>query len=174
MDEAKTIGLNDPLYSEIVDFLYKEAELMDEGRLSDWLELMTKDLIYRMPMRVNRGRGNHPNYSQKTEIFCDDLPSLRLRIDRLSTGYAWAEDPPSRTRHVVSNVRVSATSNPDEFDVRSYILVYRNRGNSPDGDLFSGKRQDLLRNVKGHWRLAKRTILLDQAVIGSRNLSIFF
>jgi 3-phenylpropionate/cinnamic acid dioxygenase small subunit len=69
---------------------------------------------------------------------------------------------------------VSASSNPDEFDVQSYILVYRNRGNSPEGDLFSGKRQDLLRNINGQWRLAKRTILLDQAVVGARNLSIFF
>jgi 3-phenylpropionate/cinnamic acid dioxygenase small subunit len=174
MDEAKTIGLNDPLYSQIVDFLYKEAELIDDGRFSNWLEQMTEDLSYHMPLRVNRGRGVEPDYSDKTEIFCDDLPSLRLRIDRLSTEYAWAEDPPSRTRHVVSNIQVSATSNPDEFDVRSYILVYRNRGNSPQGELFSGKRQDLLRNVNGHWRLARRTILLDQAVIGSRHLSIFF
>ena len=78
MDDAKTIGLNDPPYSEIVDFLYKEAELMDEGRLSNWLELMTEDLIYRMPMRVNRGRGEQPDYSHETEIFCDDLPSLRF------------------------------------------------------------------------------------------------
>ena len=174
MDEAKTIGLNDPLYSQIVDFLYKEAELIDDGHFSNWLKLMTEDLTYRMPIRVNRARGELPDYSEETEIFCDDLPSLRLRIERLSTGYAWAEDPPSRTRHVVSNIQVSATSNPDEFDVRSYILVYRNRGNSPQGELFSGKRQDLLRNVNGHWRLARRTILLDQAVIGSRHLSIFF
>jgi len=174
MDETKTIGLNDPVYSEIIDFLYKEADLIDERRFSNWLELMAEDLTYRMPIRVNRGRGEQPDYSNETEIFCDDLPSLRLRIDRLSTDYAWAEDPPSRTRHVVSNVRVNTTSNPDEFDVRSYILVYRNRGNTPHGDLFSGKREDLLRKVNGNWRLAKRTILLDQAVIGSRNLSIFF
>ena len=72
MDEAKTIGLNDPPYSEIVDFLYKEAELMDEGRFSNWLELMTEDLIYRMPMRVNRGRGEQPDYS-------DREPRMRLR-----------------------------------------------------------------------------------------------
>ncbi len=174
MDEAKTIGHNDPRYCEIVDFLYREAELIDEGHFSNWLELMTEDLLYRMPMRVNTGRNIRPDHSYETEIFCDDLPSLRLRIDRLATDYAWAEDPPSRTRHLVSNVRVGATSNPNEFNVSSYILVYRNRGNAPEGDIFSGKREDLLRSVKGHWRLAQRTILLDQAVIGSRNLSIFF
>ncbi len=174
MDEAKTINLIDPRYAEILDFLYREAELMDEGHFSNWLELMTEDLSYHMPLRVNRGRGVQPDYSLETEIFCDDLPSLRLRIDRLLTEYAWAEDPPSRTRHLISNVRVGATSNPNEFDVRSNFLVYRNRGNATEGDIFSGKREDLLRKVNGHWRLAKRTILLDQAVIGSRNLSIFF
>ena len=174
MNEAKTINLIDPRYAEILDFLYREAELMDEGHFSNWLELMTEDLSYHMPLRVNRGRGVEPDYSLETEIFCDDLPSLRLRIDRLLTEYAWAEDPPSRTRHLISNVRVGATSNPNEFDVKSNFLVYRNRGNATEGDIFSGKREDLLRNVKGHWHLAKRTILLDQAVIGSRNLSIFF
>ncbi|MEE9232441.1 MAG: aromatic-ring-hydroxylating dioxygenase subunit beta, partial [Nitrospirales bacterium] len=73
MDDAKTIGINDPLYSEIVDFLYKEAELIDDGRFSNWLELMAEDLTYRMPIRVNRGRGEQPDYSNETEIFCDDL-----------------------------------------------------------------------------------------------------
>ena len=172
MDEAKAIRINDPAYSEIADFLYEEAELLDEGRFSAWLGLMTEDMTYRMPIRVTKGRGAGPDYSHETEIFCDDLPSLRLRIDRLSTDCAWAEDPPSRTRHVVSNVRIKGTPNPDELKASSYILVYRNRGNSPNGDLLSGKRLDLLRKVAGQWRLAKRTILLDQAV-GSGNLSIF-
>ncbi len=174
MDEAKNIALNDTRYSEIVDFLYREAELIDEGRFSEWLQLMAEDLLYRMPMRVNDGRSEVTGHSCETEHFCDDLPSLRLRVDRLNTGYAWAEYPPSRTRHLVSNVRISATSKPQEFKVQSYILVYRNRGNSSQADIFSGKREDLLRNVKGNWQLAKRTVLLDQAVIGARNLSIFF
>ena len=61
MDEGKTISLNDSRYAEILDFLYREAELMDEGHFSNWLELMTEDLSYHMPLRVNRGRGVEPD-----------------------------------------------------------------------------------------------------------------
>jgi ethylbenzene dioxygenase beta subunit len=165
---------SDPVYSEILEFLHEEAELLDHGRFSEWLELMTEDITYRMPVRVNRSRKAASDYSHETEIFSDNIASLRLRIQRLGTDFAWAESPPSRTRHLVSNVRVRRTSNPHEAEVLSYFLVYRNRSNYPTADIFSGERQDLLRRVDGKWRVARRTILLDQAVVGSRNLSIFF
>ncbi len=102
------------------------------------------------------------------------MASLRMRVKRLGTDFAWAESPPSRTRHLVTNVRVRATNNPHELDVLSYILVYRNRSSSATADILSGERNDLVRNVEGNWRLASRKILLDQVVVGSRNLSIFF
>ncbi len=78
MDDAKTIGLNDPLYSEIVDFLYTEAELIDDGRFSDWLELMTEDLIYRMPIRVNRGRGEGNEARTMAMYLCRRLGGYNL------------------------------------------------------------------------------------------------
>jgi 3-phenylpropionate/cinnamic acid dioxygenase small subunit len=168
-----TIAPSDPRYSEVVEFLYQEAELLDGGHFSKWLELMTEDMSYRMPVRLNTARRTTRDFSRETEIFSDNIASLRLRVKRLGTDFAWAESPPSRTRHLVANVRVRQTSNPEEVEVASYFLVYRNRSNSASADLFSGERQDLLRRVDGEWRLARRTILLDQAVVGSRNLSIF-
>lgn len=164
----------DPVYSEIFELLHEEAELLDHGRFSEWLELMTEDITYRMPVRVNRSRKAQSDVSHETEIFSDNIASLRLRIQRLGTDFAWAESPPSRTRHLVTNVRVRKTSNPDEVEVLSYFLVYRNRSNYSTADLYSGERQDLFRRAGGKWRLARRTILLDQAVVGSRNVSIFF
>lgn len=174
MDQDRTLLSSDPLYAEIFGVLHGEAEMLDNGRFSEWLELMTEDLIYRMPVRLNLSRKARPDYSHETEIFSDNLASLRLRIQRLGTDFAWAETPPSRTRHLVTNVRVRKTSNPQEVEVFSYFLVYRNRSSYSTADLFSGERQDLFRKVEGKWRLARRTILLDQAVVGSRNLSIFF
>lgn len=164
----------DAVYSEIFEWLHEEAEMLDSGRFTEWLELMAEDITYRMPVRVNRSRKAKSDISQETEIFSDNIASLRLRIQRLGTDFAWAESPPSRTRHLVSNVRVRKTSNPREIEVLSYFLVYRNRSNYSTADLFSGERRDLFRKVDGKWRLARRTILLDQAVVGSRNLSIFF
>jgi len=173
-ENGKNVSPGDSRYSEILEFLYQEAELLDTGRFSEWLELMTEDISYRMPVRVNRGRHMKPDYSEQTEIFSENIASLRMRIKRLGTDFAWAENPPSRTRHLVTNVRVRATGNPEELAVRSNILVYRNRSNSSSADILSGERTDVMRKIEGSWHLASRTILLDQVVVGSRNLSIFF
>ena len=173
-NRSKIIGARHPAYWDIVEFLNHEAELLDTGRFQDWLALMTEDLSYRMPVRVTRVGRKNRDYSNEMEIFSDDFSSMRLRVDRLATGSAWAEDPPSRTRHLVSNIRVKSTDSPDEVEVHSYFLVYRNRGNSPAAEIFCGERQDLLRTVDAEWRLVRRTILLDQAVVGAGNLAIFF
>ena len=91
---------------------------------------------------------------------------------RLGTNHAWSESPPSRTRHFVTNVRVFATPEPHELAVTSSVLVYRSRSNRRDTDLFSGVREDVLRQGEPGWQLAQRTILLDQSVIAARNISI--
>ncbi len=173
-ENGKNVSPGDPRYCEIQEFLIYEAELLDNGHFSEWLELMTEDIHYRMPVRLNLGRSMRADYTEKTEIFSENLASLRMRVKRLGTDFAWAESPPSRTRHLITNVRVHSTANPLELEVLSYFLVYRNRTNSSTADILSGERQDLMRKVEEKWRLAARTILLDQVVIGSRNLSIFF
>jgi len=173
-DEHKTIPQSDPIYSEVCEFLHREAELLDRGEFEDWLEVMADDISYRLPVSLNRARKTKPERPQETEIFSENKASLVLRVRRLGTEYAWAENPPSRTRHLVTNVRVRSASKPGEVEVASYFLVYRNRSSYSHADLFSGERQDLLRRVDGQWRLARRLIQLDQAVVGARNISIFF
>lgn len=169
---SNSIFPGDPRYSEILQFLYHEAELLDERRFSEWLGLLEEDVNYRMPLPLNKARSF--DYSQETEIFAENIQSLRVRVDKLSTDFAWADSPPSRTRHMVTNLRVNATDRPDEAEAYTFFLVYRNRLSEPTPDLFSGERQDLLRKVNGSWRLARRTILLDQPVVGARHLTIFF
>lgn len=161
----------EPLYHEIEQWLYREAELLDTGRLSEWLELLTDDVTYTMPVRVNRERGQS-GIAMDLQHFADDRQTLQLRVDRLNTEFAWAEDPPSRTRHFVTNVRVYPTANADEVEVRSYLLLYRNRREWTGADLLSGERQDLLRRVDGAWRLARRLIVVDQSTLGMMNLSV--
>lgn len=157
---------------EIEDFLYGEAALLDAGGLDDWLDLLTDDVSYRMPVRLTRERGKEADYSTEMQYFWDDRATLTLRVQRLKTEFAWAEDPPSRTRHYVSNVRISATRESHECEVRSYVLIYRNRGEVARHDLISGERTDILRRVNGAWKLARRVFLVDQATLGTPNLAI--
>lgn len=170
---GQIVPINDPRYGEILQLLYEEAEVLDDGRFSDWIALLTADVSYRMPLRLNRRRrSERADYSDETLIYDDDQASLKVRVDRLSTTFAWAEDPPSRTRHLITNLRVRRTANPSELEARTNFLVYRSRLDKPTPDLYSGERVDLIRRVGDAWRIASRRILLDQAVVGATNISV--
>ena len=160
------------LEREVAGFFYREAELLDSNKLEGWLELLTEDISYEMPVRLTRERGQ-PDVSSQMAHFSEDRRSLELRVKRLGTDFGWAENPPSRTRRFISNIRVENTSNPNEVKARSYFLLYRSRGSSTKVDLISGERQDLLRKLDGRWKLASRLIIVDQTVLGTRNLAIF-
>jgi 3-phenylpropionate/cinnamic acid dioxygenase small subunit len=160
------------LEREVAGFFYREAELLDSDSLEEWLGLLTEDISYEMPIRSTLERGQ-PSISSQMSHFSEDRRSLELRVKRLKTDFGWAENPPSRTRRFISNIRVETTSNPNEVKARSYFLLYRSRGASTQADLISGERQDLLRKVDGNWKLASRLIIVDQAVLGTRNLAIF-
>jgi 3-phenylpropionate/cinnamic acid dioxygenase small subunit len=171
-DGRPSVGAD--LYLAICQFLYHEAELLDRNQLDDWLALLTDDVVYKMPVRVTRERGAPSDVSDDMYYFDETGTTLRTRVARLTTAFAWAEDPPSRTRHCVSNVRVEPGAGPDELAVWSNLLLYRNRGDDPGHDLLSAERHDVLRRVDGAWRLARRYVVLDQANLGTRNLAIFF
>jgi 3-phenylpropionate/cinnamic acid dioxygenase small subunit len=160
-------------YWEVYSFLMHEAELLDEHREREWLELFTGDAEYLMPVRVNRERGEGDGFSEDASYFEETRGSLELRVRRLETEYAWAEDPPSRTRHFVTNVRVAPGEEEDEVAVRSNLLLYRSRGSAPGHDIISAERKDVLRKEDGLWKLRKRVILLDHHVLETHNLSIF-
>lgn len=160
------------LQAEIEQWLYHEAELLDDGRFDDWLALLDEDVDYRAPVRVTRERGNLPDASDAVDYYGGDHHTLSLRVQRLKTEFAWAEDPPSRTRRFVSNVRIRPADG-DALEVRSNLLIYRNRGDDAGVELISAQRTDLLRRRGEGWRLARRRILLDQVSLGTRNLAIF-
>ncbi|HET7566907.1 MAG TPA: aromatic-ring-hydroxylating dioxygenase subunit beta [Gaiellaceae bacterium] len=158
-------------------FLYREAELLDEGRLREWLGLLTDDVRYQVPIRTAREQGAEPGPTGiATDMFHldEDFASLELRVERVETGFAWAEDPPSRLRHFVANVRTAAApERDDELAVRSNVLVWRSRWDRPEHDLLSGERRDVLRLVEGEWRLARRLVVLDSTTLPTLNLAFF-
>jgi 3-phenylpropionate/cinnamic acid dioxygenase small subunit len=105
--------------------------------------------------------------------FEDGKVSLANRVKRFDTGMAWAEIPPSRTRHLVSNVEVEPIEGKEELLVRSVFLVYRSHLEN-DQEIYAGARRDTLRRENGGWKIARREIYLDQATVLGKNLAIFF
>ena len=104
-------------------------------------------------------------------IFEEDKRYLEVRVARLDTGMAWAEDPPSRTRHLIGNLEATLLKN-GEVEARTAFLVYRSHLET-DHQLLSGCREDLLRKVNGAWKVARRRIVLDANVLLDKNLSVF-
>ena len=167
--------MDNDLRRQIEDFYYLEAELLDERKLRDWLALLADDVRYWMPVRRNlmeRPGDVTEELAKPGEAyyFDDDMKSLRIRVERAYSKVAWAEVPPSRTRHLITNIRIKKDDG-SEIEVHSNFLVYRTRMES-DRDMFVGTRQDLLRRVDGGLKLARRTIILDQAVLDAKNISV--
>ena len=140
------------------------------------MDLFTEDCHYWMPIRSTRVAGDEEHELTReweNSYFDDDKATLRQRVAKLATSFAWADEPPSRTRHMVTNVRIRSGAGPDEVTVVCSFITYRTRL-AIDADLWIGEREDALRKVNGQWRIASRKIYLDDAVLKSRNLSIFF
>lgn len=173
--KSERIAVGSALYNRVVEFLYDEAALLDQIRLQEWGARLASDLVYTAPLRETRPMDQqNSSFVRTVQHFHDDWRSVMGRIMRLTgTKSAWAEDPPSRTRRLVTNVLVAKTAKPDEFSVTSYLLVTRSRFNSPEYDLISAERRDLLRQDGESFKLARREIILDQAVIGTPNFAIF-
>jgi 3-phenylpropionate/cinnamic acid dioxygenase small subunit len=179
---------NEDLIREVEQFLYREARLLDARRFHDWLELFTDDVRYWMTGRSNR----YPKSSKAITILDpdryveDDLSrddelalldetkeTLVARVARLDTGMAWAEDPPSRTRHLITNIEIEPGEADSELKVYCNFIVYRSRAET-EQDFYVGARQDVLRRVAGAWKIASRKLILDQNVLSAKNISVFF
>ena len=169
------------LKGEVEEFLCQEAELLDERRYEEWLELLTEDVRYWMPIRRNVKFGElereFTREGQDINWFDEGKDTLTRRVRQILTGVHWAEEPLSRICHMVSNVQVlqamPTAAEAGEVTIKCRFLVYRNRVET-ETDILVGKRQDLLRKVNGQWKIARRKIILDQNVLLAKNLTFFF
>lgn len=158
---------------EIQDFLSREAMALDERRFRDWLGLLADDVRYEMPVRVTREEQAEWDLSPTSRIFDDDRETLEVRVRRLETDFAWAEQPPSRTRHFVTNIVVDPSDVEHEYLVSSNCFIYRSRGDEAVPSQYSLFRKDTVRHTPDGWRLARRWAALDQSLVNAHNLSIF-
>jgi biphenyl 2,3-dioxygenase beta subunit len=163
------------LHYEVERFYYDEAALLDSHRYEEWLALFSDDAHYFMPIRRTRMlRELDKEFTRPGEMaFFDDTKTLLAgRIKKLGSGRSWAEDPPSRTRHLITNIRI-LKDDGRTLEVESNFHLYRTRLNSEETS-WIGSRRDVLRRVEGSFQIVDRKIFLEQTVLLSRNLSNFF
>jgi PAH dioxygenase small subunit len=170
---ATIFGFSTPEYAEIQDWINLEVHLLDEARYDEWFAMVHPSITYSMPVRLSLMPKDGPGFVDDMDYYADDYASLKTRIDRLKTEQAWAEQPGSRTRHLLANPLITADGDGDFF-VKCQFIVTRSRADQPH-DLFSGDRQDVLTRAEdGRLQVRERRILLDQSVLKSFNLSILF
>jgi p-cumate 2,3-dioxygenase beta subunit len=144
---------------EVEDFLYHEAALLDAWKLDEWLELLTEDATYRVPSN------DRPDSDPRTALFmiADDIRRIRARVTRLKDPHAHAEHPRSRTRRMITNVRITEAS---PLRVEANFVVYRFRGND-DMREYVGRYRYTLEKRDGRLKIASREAILDAMELAS-------
>lgn len=168
------------LLRDVEQFLYLEADLLDDRCFREWLDLLADDVQYRMPIVRNMRQSDIDREYLEGPLDVSWLDegkeTLRQRVEQILTGVHWAEEPLSRTAHLVTNVRiVSADPSPDAAEtvsLRCRFLSYRHRLQDQE-DILIGKRHDTLRRANGSWKITKREIYINQPVLLARSLSHF-
>ncbi|WP_419923002.1 3-phenylpropionate/cinnamic acid dioxygenase subunit beta [Candidatus Poriferisodalis sp.] len=163
---------SDPRHQSAAQFLVEEAHLLDSADFEAWLELMDPQVRYRMPVRVTAVKAADEADVQTMDHFDEDWYSLSKRVQRFGTDYAWTEDPQSRVRHHISNVR-TFEGEGGELIVESAVLLYRSRGDRTAPSLLSAGRTDVLVTTPDGMRLRSRDIEIDESVLRTQNLAIF-
>jgi p-cumate 2,3-dioxygenase subunit beta len=146
---------------EIEEFLFHEADLLDRWKLDDWLALMTEDAAYYVPPN------DKPEADHRFTLFtiADDIVRLRERVIRLKDPNCHAEYPPSRTRRLITNVRITGIAG-DLISVAANFAVYRYRRGEPVRE-FVGHYRHKLRRVDGLIKFAERRAILDAQELGA-------
>ena len=170
------------LKADVEDFYYHEADLLDERRFRDWLDLLTDDITYFMPIRRNVKFGQqaareNTRRGEGISWFDEDKWTLTKRVEQILTGVHYAEEPLSRITHMVSNVQIKGVrphvDEARELEMSSRFLVYQNRVEY-ETYIFVGRRNDTLRLTEAGWKIARREILLEQNILLAKNLTTFF
>jgi 3-phenylpropionate/cinnamic acid dioxygenase small subunit len=172
---TETQPSGDAVYLDLLRRLNFEARLLDELRHTEWLDMLTEDVIYWSPLVARRLRNEKDKFSETYQgfIFNDQKIHLQMRATRLDSGMVWVEDPVNYARHLVSNVEVFDTDHRDEVKVYSAVDLHRSRLDSKQKRI-TYMRSDLWRQVEGQWFLARRRIDFDHNGTIDSNLNLFF
>ncbi len=167
-----TTDVDPALFTRVTQFLNHEAELLNQRQFDDWLDLVTEDIQYVVPIRVAREAGDDVNeFNAASQHFNENYDEIRERIVRFQKDYAWSENPPSRIRRLVTNVIPERTE--DGITVTSSVLIYRSRRDKDEPDILSGRREDELVEIDGELKIDNRRVLLDNTKIPTKNFAFF-
>jgi len=140
--------------TEAEDILYSEARLLDEVRYKDWLGMLTSDAVYWMPCN---GDGVDP--TREVTLVYDNFARLSDRVDRLTSGVAHAQSPPSKTKRLISNVQIDSTDENAATVLSGFILYELRRGKER---IFAGRYEHRMRFEDGGWKIAaKKAVLVN-------------
>lgn len=153
--------------AEVEDFLYHEAALLDAWRLDDWLGLLTDDAAYYVPSNDAPAS----NHRRALFLVADDMNRIRARVKRLKDTEAHAEFPHSRTRRMIGNVRITASSGA-EVTVEANFIIHRFRRNSPERK-FVGHYVYRLVVTDNGLKIAERRAILDSTELGAQGAVSF-
>jgi len=170
---GNSLSFDDPRHLLAHRWLVEEAYVLDHQDYDAWLDMLAADIHYYMPIRVTTALGAGYDTAKRMAHFDEDKYSLSRRVARFATEHAWTEDPPSRIRHHLSNIRTFATDQSNELVVDSAVLLFRSRGDVREPSIISAGRRDLLRKDGESWLLARRHILVDESVLRAQNLAVF-
>jgi 3-phenylpropionate/cinnamic acid dioxygenase small subunit len=185
--ELRPEPTTDSVLRDIERLLYLEARLLDRRRFDEWLNLLTNDIRYWMPVRTQRYPRNSKAISVPSDAtyieeelgdekefayFDEDKGSLTSRVVRLKDGMGWSEDPPSRVCRAVTNVEAFESVVANEFDIYCNLLVYRSRA-AHERETFVAAREDRVRLTDDGLRICARKVLIEDTVMSMKNLSIF-
>ena len=145
----------------VEDFLYLEAALLDDWDLDAWLDLMCDDATYLVP--PNEAPDSDPD--DTLFIIADDIHRIRSRVKRLKSPDAHAEYPPSRTRRLITNVRILKSSGT-EVTATSNFSVHRFRRGGKGG-VYVGRYIHRLARDGDSFRIIERRVILDAEELGA-------
>ncbi len=147
-----------PSRQEVEDLLYREAALLDEWKLEEWLEMLTDDAIYQVPSTdAPEGDARNTLY-----IIADDAPRIRSRVKQLLGKSAWAENPHSRTRRMITNVRVTGADG-DTILATANFAVHRMRYEMVD--TYVGRYEYKLTRFGNALKIRERIAILDNEAL---------
>ena len=173
-DAPRRVPIGSPLYNRVLEAYYDEAAILDELRYNEWIEWLAKDLRYTVPQRMTRLLADHDKSIDRSVMHYDEnFATMSARARRLKGNSAFAEDPPSRTRRLITNVRVEETRTDGEYRVLNYMLLTRSRFEQTQMAVLSGERRDRIRDLGDRFELVEREVIIDQSVLGMPNLAIF-
>jgi phthalate 3,4-dioxygenase beta subunit len=173
MTYEPALPFDDPRHLAAHHFLVEEAAILDAGDWARWLSVLADDIRYVMPVRVTTVRDT--GYDERADMahFDEDRYAIEKRVQRLLTDHAWTEDPRSRTRHLVTNVRTFAGADAATVRVESSLLLFRSRGDDRDAEYVCALRRDVLRGAGDEMVLARRDISVEESVLRTQNLAVF-